>query len=137
MTSSNSPPSPGSSARRELTRRYKQAPPPMGVYAIRNRLNQRILVGASLNVEGALNRHRFELARGQHRSAALMQDWLRDGADNFSFEVIDVVKPRDDPAFDYVAELDAMLALWREELQAFGDKSYDGAAKPVAPRGVA
>ena len=133
MTCSASSSAAGANARRELIRRYKQTPPSMGVYAIRNRINQRILVGASRNVEGALNRHRFELARGTHRNASLMQDWLRHGAENFSFEVIDRVKPRDDPAFDYQGELDAMLALWREELQLCGDQAYDsGRSKSVA-----
>jgi hypothetical protein len=110
--------------RRELTRRYKEAPPPMGVYAIRNLVNGRLLVGASLNAGGALNRHRFELTMKHHRNTQLQQDWLHGGADSFSFEIVDRVKPRDDPAFDYRAELDSMLELWREELGAIGERSY-------------
>jgi hypothetical protein len=47
---------------RELRRRYKEAPPPMGVYVVRNLVNQRVFVGASANPEGAMNRMRFELS---------------------------------------------------------------------------
>ena len=117
---------------RELTRQYKETPRPMGVYVICNVANGRLLVGASLDVEGALNRHRFELDRKAHRNRRLLEDWLRDGAANFRFEVVDTVKPRDDPAFDAAGELAALHALWTEELGASGERSYQPA--PAARR---
>jgi hypothetical protein len=117
-------------SRRELSRRYKEAPPPMGVYAIRNKLTRRVLVGASANPEGAMNRIRFELKLRQHRNAALQQDWSAHGEAGFSFAVIDSVKKSDDPAFDRVAELAALLDMWRQEL-CVGELDYD-ACPPVA-----
>ena len=102
--------------RRELTRLYKESPPAAGVYALRNLDDGRLWLGASLNAAGALNRLRFELDRGAHRNRVLQQDWARLGAARFSFEVIDTVKPKDDPAFDLKAELTQLLQLWRTEL---------------------
>ncbi len=110
---------------RELTTRYKQSPPPMGVYLIRNLANDRIFVGASTNVHGAMNRDRFELAQKTHRNARLMQDWLSCGAECFSFEVLDTVRPRDEPGFDDKAELASLWDMWRQELPCFGDKGYN------------
>jgi hypothetical protein len=110
--------------KRELTKQYKEAGPPMGVYVIRNLVNHRVLVGASLNVEGALNRHRFELRMKAHRNKRLLEDWLRWGADKFCFEVIDTLKRHDDPAFDYKGELAALLAMWSDELGCHGDRAY-------------
>lgn len=104
-------------ARRELTRQYKQAFAPMGVYAVRCDAAHLLRLGSSRNAEGALNRLRFELARGAHRDRALQHAWNRFGAEAFRLEVIDRVKQRDDPAFDYDAELAALLALWQAELQ--------------------
>lgn len=98
---------------------------PAGVYVIRNRANGRFHLGGSLNVHGAINRDRFELQQGTHRNAALLKDWREFGAEAFEFEVIDTLKPRDDPAFDYKGELDAALQMWREEFQASGKASYD------------
>ncbi len=118
-------PPPAANRRRELTRQYKDAMPPMGVYVIRNLVNQRVFVGGSTNVEGAINRARFELGQKSHRNARLMQDWLACGAENFRFEVIDRVRQRDDPDFDYQGELDAMLQLWREELDCYGEHGYN------------
>ncbi len=125
MASSLSSSSLSAPMRRERIREYKDAFPPMGTYAVRNTATGRVWVGASRNVDGLLNRIRFELKQGSHRNASLAGEWARDGADAFSFEVLDRVKKRDDPAFDYEAELQTMLALWQAEL---GVGSAGGAA---------
>lgn len=115
-----------SETKRALTRQYKESPRPAGIYAIRNRANARVYVAGSLDVEGAMNRARFELNLRSHRNKALLQDWLAHGAAHFSFEVVDRVKERDnDPAFDRAAELEKLLALWQEELQCFGEHGYN------------
>jgi len=102
--------------KRELTQQYKRTLPAMGVYVIHNLVDQRVFLGASLNLQGVMNRDRFELGLKSHRNRDLLGDWLRLGAENFRFEVIDTIKQRDDPAFDYKSELAALLALWGEEL---------------------
>lgn len=102
--------------RRELSKQYKETGPRMGVYAIRNGAGKVVFVGASLNVDGAMNRDRFELKNKTHRNKRLLEDWLRWGGDGLRFEVIDTLKKRDDPAFAPEAELASLLALWREEL---------------------
>ena len=104
-------------ARRALTREYKQAFPPLGIYAVRCEAAGLLRLGASRNVDGMLNRIRFQLASGGMRDAQLMQAWAQHGAQAFSFEVLDRVKERTDPDFDYDAELQALLALWQTELQ--------------------
>jgi hypothetical protein len=108
----------GVRTRAELKRQYKEAHPPMGVYAIRNLATGRCYVQASMNVHAAMNRDRFELGFKGHRNPALQRDWLAHGADHFRFEVLDLLKKREVPGFDYKAELASTLALWREELQA-------------------
>ncbi|KQW57337.1 GIY-YIG nuclease family protein [Variovorax sp. Root411] len=111
--------------RRALSRQYKETARPAGVFVIRNGLNGRVYMAGSLDVEGAMNRARFELNMRSHRNKALGQDWIAHGADRFTFEVIDRVKESEDPAFDRAAELEKLLALWREELQCDGDKGYN------------
>jgi len=110
--------------RRALSRKYKETVRPAGVFVIRNTLNGRLYLAASLDVEGAMNRARFELGLRSHRNKALVRDWSLHGAANFSFEVIDRVKERDEPGFDRAAELEKLLVLWREELQCDGDLGY-------------
>jgi len=104
--------------RSELKKQYRDTPPPMGVYTIRNLSSGRLIVEASMNVHAAMNRARFELDRKSYRDKQLQTDWLAFGPDGCRFEVVDLVKQREDPAFDYKAELAALLAMWREELGA-------------------
>ncbi|WP_027016866.1 GIY-YIG nuclease family protein [Comamonas composti] len=104
-------------ARRTLLRNYKQAFPAMGIYAVRCDAAGLLRLGASRNVDGMLNRIRFELATGLRRDAALARAWASHGEAGFRFEVLDRVRQRTDPDFDYEAELQALLALWQAELQ--------------------
>ncbi|MBP6404097.1 MAG: GIY-YIG nuclease family protein [Ramlibacter sp.] len=104
------------SSPKELKRIYKEQPPAMGVWTVRNSVTGSVFVAASMNVEGAINRARFELRQNQHRNQRLMQEWRTHGADSFSFDVVDTLKRRDDPAYDYSDDLAALLALWEEEL---------------------
>ena len=106
-----------SQARRARVQDYKQTFPPLGIYAVRCEAAGLLRLGASRNVDGTLNRLRFELAHGSRRDAALAQAWALHGAEAFSFEVLDRVKERAATDFDYEAELQALLALWQAELQ--------------------
>jgi hypothetical protein len=111
-------PVPAGRTRSELKKQYRETPPPMGVYAIRCQSSGRVIVEASMNVHAAMNRARFELDHKSHRDQQLQQEWSTHGPDSCRFDIIDLVKPREDPAFDAKAELAGLLAMWREELGA-------------------
>jgi len=102
------------SERREVARRVRDAFPPMGIYAIRDQVSGRVLLGASRNVPAALNRAQFELRMGKHADRELQEGWDRHGAQGIAFEVVELMKERDDPDFDYAGELKALEAIHRE-----------------------
>ena len=72
----------------------------MGIYAIRDRATGHLLLGASRNVHAALNRARFELRMGKHADRVLQAEWNRSGVDGLAFEVLELVKEREDAGFD-------------------------------------
>jgi group I intron endonuclease len=111
--------------RKQLQREYKDRPKPAGVFQVRNLANGKILLGSSLNLDGPLNSHKFMLKIGRHRNEALQQDWDRYGEKNFAFEVIEVVKVKDDPNFNLGEELTLLEQAWLEKLKPFGDKGYN------------
>jgi hypothetical protein len=125
------PPAGGKASRAEMKRAYKEKPPPMGVFAVRNRANGKVLVGASLNIPGALNRIKFELTTGMPRIPALLEDWKRYGADSFSFEVLDVLAPPEEPGQDPKEELRVLEALWLDRLKPYGDAGYNEPPPPA------
>ena len=107
---------PHSAERRALAPRARDAFPPMGVYAVRNRATGDVRVTSSRNVPGALNRLTFELRQGCHRDHGLQSQWNASGAEGVTMEVLELVRERNDPSFDYDAELALLEALYRQEL---------------------
>ena len=116
--------------RTELKQQYKDNPPAMGVFAIRNMVSGKVLIGVSLNVPGSLNRARFELTRGTHRNQELQSDWNTLGADQFRFEVLDELKPLAERASRRADDLRELEALWLDKLQPFGANGYNELPKP-------
>ena len=92
----------------------KHTPRP-GIYRVRHVASGRSLIGGSVDAPAYLNRVRFELQLGSHRTPALQRDWTQDGPDAFTFEVLDDLKPGPEGR---VApdDLEELLALWLEKL---------------------
>jgi hypothetical protein len=116
---------------RILKQQYLDTKSRAGVYAIKNLVTGRALVAGSSNVEGALNRHRFELRQRSHRNALLTQDWSLHGESSFQFEVLDMVRPREDMAVDVAHELAELVALWRQEVASDGERGYEISGRTV------
>ena len=108
-----------------MKRAYKEAPRQAGIYQIKNLKSGKILLGSSTNLHGPLNKHRFMLSIDRHDNAVLQDDWNRLGSNAFSFEILEVVRPSDDPAFCLEDELALLEQIWLEKLQPFGERGYN------------
>lgn len=97
----------------------------MGIFLIRNLLNGKVFVDSSINIPGKINRHKFALKAGLHAAKNLQDDWSQAGEDNFEFETLEPVEPREDPNYDYKADLETLEDLWLEKLEPYGDKGYN------------
>ena len=110
---------------REISKEYKNSLRPMGIVQVRNIVNNRLYLTASANTPGTINSIRFQLRMGTFLpSPALAQDWKELGEQSFVIEVIDELKPVDDPAYDYQSDLKALEAMWLEKLKPFGERGY-------------
>lgn len=97
----------------------------MGVFQIRNTTNQKVFIDSSTNVPGKINRHTFALNAGSHACKDLQNDWNEIGADKFEFEVLEPIEPRDDPTYNYKADLEFLEDLWLDKLNPYGDSGYN------------
>jgi GIY-YIG catalytic domain len=122
------------SKKRELKRDYKETPRPMGVYKICNTTNNKILVGASVNLPGILNRHRFELQMGGHKNRALQADWNEFGGECFTFEVIEELKPKGETPAGLKEELATLEEIYLDMLQPYGERGYNEAKRDQAEK---
>ena len=111
--------------RAELRRAYKETSRQAGIFQIKNTQTGKILLGSSTNLHGPLNKHRFMLSIGSHANPVLQKDWNQFGAGAFTFEILEVVKPSDDPLFSLDDELTLLEQIWIEKLQPFGERGYN------------
>ncbi|MFT9850383.1 GIY-YIG nuclease family protein [Aneurinibacillus sp. REN35] len=116
--------------RAEIKREYKQKSAPMGVYQIKNLTTGKIFIGSCPNLEAMKNRQWFELNMGSHQNTELMADWKTYGEDNFSFEILEQLKPAEGTAGNqqhprvYRKQLQEMEEKWLQKLTPYGDKGY-------------
>lgn len=106
----------------------------MGVFQIRNMVNEKVFVGSSLNLPGIFNRHKLELKMGTHKNKALQAEWNEFGADKFAFEILDELTPVSDPQHDYREDLTHLEDLWLEKLQPFSEQGYNEPKKTTEQR---
>ncbi|WP_437964176.1 metalloregulator ArsR/SmtB family transcription factor [Sorangium sp. So ce260] len=111
--------------RKELKRQYLETPKQAGIFQIKNTVNGKVLLGSSTNLHGPLNKHRFMLSTGMHMNKALQQDWKQHGADAFLFEVIEVVRQKDEPGFSVADELTLLEQIWLERLSPLAPRGYN------------
>ena len=110
---------------KQLKKEYQQTPPAAGVFLVRNNLNDKVFVAASVNLHGLMNRHKFQLKHGSHPSKQLQADWNEFGSDNFAFEIVDELSPRAGTEVEYRAEVTFLEELWLEKLRPFGERGYN------------
>ena len=110
--------------RKEMVRQYKETPRPAGVYVVRHRATGRTLLGSSPDAPAMLNRIRAQLRMKGHPNRTLQADWDSGEPADFDFEVLDLVDQTDRADVDVSAELEALEALWRDELGLSADPGY-------------
>ncbi len=110
---------------KQLKQEYKQTHPPMGVYQIRNLVNEKVLVASSLNLLGIFNRAKLQLEMGSHPNKSLQAEWKQFGSGSFAFEILDEVEAREAAGYDYRQDLAFLEELWMEKLEPYGEQGYN------------
>lgn len=62
-----------------------------GVYQIRNKINNKIYIGSTVNLYNRFSRHISALKNNNHRNDHLQRAWNKYGEQNFVFEIIEIV----------------------------------------------
>jgi group I intron endonuclease len=116
-------------SRKDIKREYKERKKPAGVFQVKNTANGKVLLGSSLDLQGPLNRHKFMLTIERHQNETLQKEWIEHGPEKFVFEILELVKVKDDPDFNLSDELTLLEQIWLEKLQPFGERGYNTDSK--------
>jgi len=111
--------------KKDLKEEYKLKQFKIGVFQIRNKINGKIYIDSSPNLDAIWNRHRVELNFGGHRNEVLQKEWTALGEENFSFEILSEIEQKDGENIDYTKEAKQLALMFIDELQPFGEKGYN------------
>ena len=62
----------------------------IGIYCIKNKINGKVYIGSSNNIERRFRRHRTELNTKRHSNKHLERAYQRDGEENFDFIILEI-----------------------------------------------
>jgi hypothetical protein len=113
---------------KELREEYKLKKFRIGVFQIRNTVNEKVFIDSSVNLDAIRNRHFSELNAGGHRNEILQKEWKEFGGQNFLFEIISEIDQTDDKT-DYTKQAKQLADMFIEERQPFAEGGYNN-AKP-------
>lgn len=110
-----------------LTRPFKEGlamaaskstiPTVSGIYQIRCMLNGKIYVGSAVNLRRRWDLHCRSLSKSNHHSKHLQRAWTKHGADQFVFEVLELVPEK--------TMLIPVEQSYIDQLKPFGRKGYN------------
>ena len=111
--------------RSRIKKQFKQTLTPMGIFQIKNKRNGKVFIGKAMNLPGTIRRHQFELKLGSHRNVDMQKDWQELGEEQFSFEILDQLTPKEDPTYKYEDDLATLEEMWLDKLRPYGEKGYN------------
>ena len=112
-------------ANKQLKDEYKLRKFKIGVFQIRNLVNNKIFIGSSVNLDAIWNRTKSELKLEGHRNESLQKEWKEFGEQNFKFEILSEIEQKDGDKIDYNKEAKKLEEMFIDELQPFLDKGYN------------
>lgn len=112
-------------SKKDIKEAYKQKKFQIGVYQIRNTVNNKVLIDSSIDLVAIWNRERFQLNFGNHPNTELQKDWKEYGEDKFSYEILAEIDQKEEGATNYKKEAKELEKMYIEELQPFGEKGYN------------
>lgn len=67
----------------------------VGIYSIRNVVNNKVYIGSSVNIKKRINRHKNDLKSNIHSNEHLLKSFNKYGIDNFIFSIIEECNKED------------------------------------------
>lgn len=103
--------------KKELKMQYKQMKPPMGIFIIRSKVNNKCFLKTTQDLRGVINGTKVRLEGGFHPNRELQKEWKEFGPENFTIEILENLEyDKDESKTDYSGELEVLQMLWEEKL---------------------
>jgi hypothetical protein len=110
--------------RKEIKIEYKEQKFEIGIFEIRNKIENKIFIDSSNNIPAKFNRHKFQLNAGLHPNKELQADWNKYGENNFDFNVIEEIEQKDEIK-DYSKKLKELEKKYLSEADVKNINTYN------------
>lgn len=97
----------------------------MGVYAVHNKIDNKMFMGTSKNLPAVIRRFEFTLQMENFPYQELIDDFKKLGKDNFEIKILDELELNNETDKEITAELNELEELWIENLKDDGVSFYN------------
>jgi hypothetical protein len=106
-----------SAARKEMAQQYKERKRIGGVLVVRNTLNDKLLLEATVDLQGSKNRFGFAQETGSCVYLKLQDDWEKQGGRGFVLEVLEELEKKESQSdAEFKADITLLKEIWAEKL---------------------
>ncbi len=103
--------------KKQLKEQYKQMKTDMGVFMVKKKNNNKYLLIGTQNLNGMMNRVKFQLENGSYTNGELQKDWNESSPDDFEFTILETLEyDKDEFKIDYSEEVNIILIMLTEKL---------------------
>jgi hypothetical protein len=111
--------------KKQITRDYKQQKQPAGVYAVHNKIDNKMYISTSKNLPAVVRRFEFTLQMESFPYQELIDDYKKLGKDNFEIKILDELELKNETEKEIDTELHSLEELWIEKLKEEGVSFYN------------
>lgn len=111
--------------KKELIKEYKNQKHPAGIFAVKNKPENKMFIGISLNLPAKIRGVTFELKMGKHAFSNLADDYKSLGEEQFDISILDEIEVKDETEKELKKELEALEEMWIEKLKSEGTTFYN------------
>jgi hypothetical protein len=111
--------------KKELKKEYKNQKHPAGLFAVKNKQDNKMFIGISVNLPAKIRGVTFELEIGSHAYRNLADDYKQLGKEQFDIFILDQIEVKEETDRELRAELETLETMWVEKLKSEGVSFYN------------
>ena len=111
--------------KKQITKDYKMQKQPAGIYAVHNKVDNKMLIGSSKNLPAVIRRFEFTLKMESFPYQDLIADYKKHGKDNFEIKILDELELKNETDEEINHKLISLEEMWIEKLKSEEVRFYN------------
>lgn len=111
--------------KKQIAKDYKQQKQPAGIYAVHNKVDNKMFIGTSKNLPAVVRRFEYTLKMESFPYQDLIDDYKKLGKENFEVKILDELELKNETDKEINSELNELEDLWIAKLKSEGVTFYN------------